>query len=196
MVSLQSRSPIRKGISSIILGVTLSLIGSCSPRSDRAKLSSSTEACVVVDTDATADDLRAIAMLQNKRRIVAIVTTGGGTSAGIGAAIIRRVLSDAKSSMPRILVGLQASGPSKTATDILYRDSAEHPYGPNVVFTPEVRAANLRSELLDALRPCSEVDLVVIGPWTSAVVYLTITAHIYSARTRSPRSTWAWFQGP
>ena len=132
------------------------------------------DACLVIDTDVAADDIRAIAMLAASRKVKAMVTTGGGTRAGVGAAILRRVFEVADRPAPAVLVGRDSAQPDPNPADAAFRDRSEHPFGAGVMFAPALPGGDLRKSVAAAVSGCGSVTLVVLGPWTTVPAYLPV----------------------
>ncbi|MCK8786153.1 hypothetical protein M0638_17395 [Roseomonas sp. NAR14] len=140
--------------------------------------------CVLVDSDAGLDDLRALAVLVPYRRIVAVVVTEGLASPAGGVRALREFLG------PGIPV-LQGAGPSRPPDDPRidgrrlpdWRRTAEtlngtFPAGgpagaPPAAGTGAAAAPGdaLPAGLAPLLAGCERLTVLAIGPWSSFLAY-------------------------
>ena len=136
----------------------------------------SAKECVVVDTDAHLDDYRAIATIARSKTIVAIVVTEGIARTAPGKAAMEWFLGRSRLNIPV----LQGASPDpkrdyRPPQDLLkWRATAESlngifPGSPATTDTGFNVAATLRPHLAE----CTELTLLVIGPWTSFMQYVS-----------------------
>lgn len=130
-------------------------------------------ACVLVDTDAALDDLRAIAALIRNGRVVGVVATEGIASSAKGAMAISHLLAAANVRPGvAVIVGAASPAPSRESWLPEARANAERLNGflAEAVPLPESARA-LEEEVERLVADCGEVRVVVLGPWTSFVRY-------------------------
>jgi hypothetical protein len=128
-------------------------------------------ACVLIDTDAAIDDLRAVAVLVAGTRVVGVVATEGVTLPPRGAMALRHLLA-AAGSPARVVVGAQSASPSAESWLPPTRANAERLNGflGEAVPVPEA-AGDLGDEVARMTGGCAEVRVAVLGPWSSFVRY-------------------------
>jgi inosine-uridine nucleoside N-ribohydrolase len=133
------------------------------------------ETCVVIDTDTAFDDIRAIATLVSTGQVVAIVTTEGIARSAEGALVLSEVLGRGGLSIPIIIGAVPSPIRGYSPPDWLAaaRSSAETLNGTFAVdrqqSTPLL--GNVVTDLGPLVSNCSHVKLIVIGPWTSFMLY-------------------------
>lgn len=130
-------------------------------------------ACILVDTDAALDDFRAIGALIRNGRVVGVVVTEGIASPAKGAMAIAHLLASAQ---PRpavaVVVGGSSPAPSRESWLPEARGNAERLNGFLAEAVPLVEAPGALEDAVERLvSDCSEVRVVVLGPWTSFVRY-------------------------
>ena len=129
------------------------------------------QACLVVDTDVATDDFRALAVLFPHRDLRAVVVTEGIASVPRGSTAIALFLASGQSLAP-VIPGLAATAPP--AYDWLpdARAAAERINKFLAQSVPTAATPNgVNIALLDALKGCHRVDVLVLGPWSSFVQY-------------------------
>ena len=127
--------------------------------------------CLIVDTDVASDDLRAFAVLFPNRSLRAVVVTEGISSVSRGSTAIALFLASAQSSAPAI-PGLAADAPPAYGWLPAARAAAERINGLLVASVPSsANPDKLKLSLFAALRGCHQVDVLVLGPWSSFVQY-------------------------
>ena len=142
--------------------------------------------CVIVDTDAHLDDIRAIAVLAaSSKKVVAIVTTEGIATPKAGKAAIEHFLGQIDVNIP-VVQGAQpnqnrdyAADPDlsewrKTAESLngtFLNPSLEQHSDDSKGREPGADPNTIVDELWPLLKGCHHVELLVIGPWTSFMRY-------------------------
>ena len=129
------------------------------------------QTCLVVDTDVATDDFRAFAALFPNRDLRAVVVTEGIASVLRGSTAIALFLASGQSVAP-VIPGLAAKAPP--AYDWLPAARAAAERMNNFLAEPAPFAAspnNLKHALLAALKDCRQVDVLVLGPWSSFIEY-------------------------
>jgi inosine-uridine nucleoside N-ribohydrolase len=127
--------------------------------------------CLIVDTDVATDDYRAFAVLFPNRDLRAVVVTEGISSVRNGSMAIALFLASGQSFAP-VIPGLTAAAPPVYDWLPDARKAAERLN--NLLAAPAPFAGDpnqLKLSLLDALKGCQRVEVVVLGPWTSFVEY-------------------------
>lgn len=131
----------------------------------------STPACLIVDTDVATDDFRAFSVLFPHRDLRAVVVTEGISSVPRGATAIAMFLAGGQSTAP-VIAGLAAATPP--AYDWLPAARAAAERMNNFLHDAVAFAASpdkLKLALMQAVRGCNKVDVLVLGPWSSFVAY-------------------------
>ena len=129
------------------------------------------QACLLVDTDVATDDFRAFAVLFPHRDLRAVVVTEGISSVPLGSTAISLFLASGQSFAP-VIPGLAAAAPPVYDWLPAARATAERIndlLGKSVPFA--AHPSRLRLALLDALKGCHQVDVLMLGPWSSFVQY-------------------------
>lgn len=134
--------------------------------------------CVLVDSDAGLDDLRALAVLAPNRRIAAGVVTEGLATPGGGARALRSFLGDL--GIP-VLEGASAASDRDHDPRFIdglarWRATAETLNGtispPSDVVLPDVVPVLPIEDQVERLtEECARIELLAIGPWTSFLRY-------------------------
>lgn len=131
-------------------------------------------ACLVVDTDLGLDDYRAIAALLPSRQAKAFVVTEGVSGVQNGATTLGMFLAS-RGQTPPVLAGYSSPNPPDYDWLPVARIGAERldnylaapvPYG-------QSPSAMVRG-VADAVRGCTKVDLLVLGPWSSFLRYASV----------------------
>ena len=129
------------------------------------------QACLVVDTDVATDDFRAFAVLFPHRDLRAVVVTEGIASVPRGSTAIALFLASGQSLAP-VIPGLAAIAPPAYDWLPSARAAAERINGFLAESVPTAATPNgVTIALLDALKGCHRVDVLVLGPWSSFVQY-------------------------
>jgi len=134
--------------------------------------------CLIVDTDVATDDFRAFAVLFPHRDLTAVVVTEGISSVPRGSAAIALFLASGQSLAP-VIPGLAAAAPPVYDWLPQARMDAEriNKFLPQPL-TFAVRPHKLKLALAAALQGCRQVDVLVLGPWTSFVHYAPMLRHL------------------
>ena len=133
--------------------------------------------CVIIDTDWDIDDLMAIPAVVANRDIAAIVVTEGASTPRVGAAAVSTMLSSPRSARTvPVLPGMSSNADVSGFTWITgLRESQARVNGllvePISASTSNVRAEKLQSRLTSLTRNCTDIELMIIGPFTSSVTY-------------------------
>jgi Inosine-uridine preferring nucleoside hydrolase len=131
-------------------------------------------ACVLVDSDAGLDDVRAVAALAPHRRLAAIVVTEGLASNTAGAGAMRHLMAGLARPVPVIVGEAAPAGRGYTTQDWLpaVRAASDRLNGFLAAAVPAApRTAPLADEVEAATRGCARITLLAIGPWTSFLRY-------------------------
>ena len=129
------------------------------------------QACLVVDTDVATDDFRAFAALFPHRDLRAVVVTEGIASVARGSTAIALFLASGQSLAP-VIPGLSATAPPAYEWLPAARAAAERINGLLAESVPFAASPNkLKLALMAALKDCRQVDVLVLGPWSSFVQY-------------------------
>lgn len=135
--------------------------------------------CLLVDSDGNLDDLRAVAIVAAKRHIAAIVATGGLVPVDDGVTTFARFFRGAGGSGgTKVIRGRSAAAePGFTWLAEARQDAKEvqaalpeEPVPVEGTATP-VTTESLKEAVANAVQGCGSVGLLMIGPWTSFVVY-------------------------
>lgn len=131
--------------------------------------------CIVIDSDGDIDDYRAVAMLAQTRRVVAIIMTDGLARPRQGAGAMEVLLQQGKLDIP-VIPGI-APNPDRQRP----RQPGFPKWQANAERLNEILPAPVEgrlpesSNLAAALRPhvqdCDRISLLVIGPWSSFLHY-------------------------
>lgn len=139
------------------------------------------DTCLVVDTDANLDDLRAIAVLAPYWRIAAVVASDGILEAEFGAPTLARFLAALdRSALPLVVQG-RARDPvvavpnwgwrAEARSDAMRMEAALAQIGSERTETLAADDPSLGHALARALTGCARIGLVSLGPWTSLSDY-------------------------
>lgn len=156
-----------------ILAATAACLSSLTPAwaGDERRGHGGGGACLVVDTDVATDDFRAFAVLFPNRDLRAVVVTEGISSVARGSTAIALFIASGQSFAP-VIPGLAAAAPPIYDWLPAARAAAERINNYLVKSVPAADGSNkLRLALVDALRGCHRVDVLVLGPWSSFVRY-------------------------
>lgn len=135
-------------------------------------LSKPLRTCLLVDTDAALDDFRAMAALAGNRRITAVIVTEGIATPQRGAMAVAHLLAADRSSFIPVLVGATTATLFSESWLGDVRANAERLNGflsEAVALTPSERP--FEDEVRRLTSDCAEVNVVVLGPWTSFMRY-------------------------
>jgi Inosine-uridine preferring nucleoside hydrolase len=134
--------------------------------------------CVIIDTDADLDDIRAIAALVGSKQVIAIVTTEGIARSKEGASAVEHFLQRIGANIPVIPGELPNPERDYHPDPDLpkWRDAAEHLNGtfPNLSQRPEDAPGSIATALISLVKKrsdCHHLELLIIGPWTSFMRY-------------------------
>ena len=141
--------------------------------------------CTLIDTDFDLDDLMAIPLVIGQRRVGAIVVTEGVVQADRGAAALQRFIADPSQRPLPLIVG--------TATQVtdavidrqwgyFLPDSRRMMHRGLGLALPEgtlpaVASPSTAQQVQDALAPCQQVDVLLLGPFSSFVGYSPLIRH-------------------
>jgi hypothetical protein len=156
-----------------VAGLLAGLSGLCTEPAwaEHDKDRHSRHVCLVVDTDAATDDFRALAVLFPNRDIRAVVVTEGIASVPRGSTAIALFMASGQSLAP-VIPGLAAAAPPAPDWLLPAREAAERMNNFLDDSVPYAASPDkLKLALLNALKGCRRVDLVVLGPWSSFVEY-------------------------
>ena len=143
------------------------------------------EPCVIIDTDWDIDDMMAIPSILANRHVAAIVTTRSVSLPSVAADGLHAFLSPffgetslADLSIP-VIEGLGVSSPLDDkpwlpplrASQARINDFLSVPYEPSEEPVP---ALEVRGAVATAVETCDNVELLLIGPFTSYVAYADV----------------------
>jgi hypothetical protein len=152
----------------LLVGLTVLSVQPTWADDDRGR---SRQTCLVVDTDVATDDLRAFAALFPQVDLRAVVVTEGISSVPRASTAIALFLASGQSFAP-VIPGLAAAAPPVYDWLPSARAAAETINGLLRASVPFSASSNrLKLELASALRGCSRVDVLVLGPWSSFIQY-------------------------
>ena len=131
----------------------------------------SRQTCLLVDTDVATDDYRAFAVLFPNRDLRAVVVTEGISRVAQGSTAIALFLASGQSLAP-VIPGLSAATPPVYDWLPAAREAAERMNNFLKASVPFAASADkLKLSLLDAVKGCQRLEVLVLGPWTSFVEY-------------------------
>ncbi|MBX7449433.1 nucleoside hydrolase [Mycolicibacterium sp. 3033] len=136
------------------------------------------DACVVIDTDLDIDDMMSIPMVVGIRHVAAVVTTEGFTTSELGAAATGRLLAEPEQRTIPVILG---AGIGRSEADIassfgdfvlVFRQlmSRLNDFLP-APLPPTPRQDDDVQRVVDAVATCRQVDVLLLGPFTSFVDY-------------------------
>jgi inosine-uridine nucleoside N-ribohydrolase len=136
------------------------------------------DSCVIVDTDFDIDDMMTIPTVIGARHVAAIVTTEGYTLAPIGASAVNRLVAEPGQRTIPVIVGAQIgraeSDIARTFGDYVldYRGIMNrlNNFLPTDL-PPTSVPDDYVQRVLDAVADCRQVDVLVIGAFTSFANY-------------------------
>jgi inosine-uridine nucleoside N-ribohydrolase len=152
-------------------GVGMQSLTADRPLSDQPAVN--TQTCLIVDTDVGVDDYRALATFLPKRDLRAVVVTEGISGVQGGSTAVSMFLAS-RSDTPPVIPGLASATPPAYDWLPAARAGAERmnnylhsavPFG--------VSPDRLKSDVSSAVRGCGRVDVLVLGPWTSYLRYVS-----------------------
>lgn len=133
--------------------------------------------CVVIDTDWDIDDLMAIPAVVAQRNVAAIVVTEGVSEPRGGAAAVATLLARPNPQVsPQVVSGM--SSQSSVADPSWLQDLRASQLTVNGLLSQPIqvmpssaKARKVRSTVRELTRDCTSIELMIIGPFTSFVVY-------------------------
>lgn len=136
------------------------------------------DSCVVVDTDFDIDDMMTIPTVIGARHVAAVVTTEGFTLPTIGASAVSRLLAEPGQRTVPVIVGAGIGRPepeiAETFGDFLpvYRALMNrlNNFLPTAL-PPAPARHDYVQQVVDAVAGCHQVDVLVIGAFTSFANY-------------------------
>jgi inosine-uridine nucleoside N-ribohydrolase len=164
-----------------VIVILLQLPAAAAPQTSAVKVLSGSlprVACVLIDSDANLDDLRAIAVIAPYIRIGAVITSDGILSAQQGAPVIAKFLASLSNTgaIP-VLVGSGRSAMPASTPDFRWlaqtRMEAARLAPLLSAFSPVLsrrsapRLGDIRTLVANATQDCPSLGLLMIGPWSS-----------------------------
>ena len=134
------------------------------------------QACVLIDTDFDIDDMMAIPMIIQNRHVAAVITTEGATTASLGGSALAHLLG-APGEAPPVPVMIGATPPAgrgytPPAWLAAIRTTMERANGfLPAALPPAPGTKPVEDQVVHAVRNCSRISVLVLGPWTSFVRY-------------------------
>ena len=136
------------------------------------------DSCVVIDTDFDIDDMMAIPSVIGVRHVAAIVTTEGFTLPAFGGSAVSRLVAEPGQRTIPVIIG---AGVGRSEADIaqtfgdfvpVYRALMDrlNNFLP-VALPPTPPRDDYVQQLVDAVAGCRQVDVLVLGAFTSFVNY-------------------------
>ena len=141
--------------------------------------------CTLIDTDFDLDDMMAIPLVMGNRHVAAILVTEGVVKADIGAAALARLIAEPQQRHVPVIIGAATQVPDAVIDrqwgDFLpdSRRLMHHGLGlglPELMPNPAAGAFNAQL-VQDALAPCQQVDVLLLGPYSSFVGYSPLIRH-------------------
>lgn len=136
------------------------------------------DSCVVIDTDFDIDDMMSIPTVIGARHVAAIVATEGYTLAPLGASGVSRLVSEPGQRAIPVIVGAGIDRPEAEIPDALgswvltYRRIMNRLNNFLPTELPPTPVPNdYVQQVVDAVAGCRQVDVLVLGPFTSFVNY-------------------------
>ena len=135
--------------------------------------------CTLIDTDFDLDDLMAIPLVIGHRHVAAIVVTEGVVKADIGAAALARFTAEPQQRQLPVIIGAATQVPIEVI-DLQWgsflHDSRRMMHRGLGLGLPELRptlpaSAFNGQQVQDALAACQQVDVLLLGPYSSFVGY-------------------------
>jgi inosine-uridine nucleoside N-ribohydrolase len=159
----------------VALAAVLSLVGAGPVHAEPLPAADS---CVLVDTDFDIDDMMAIPAVIGARHVAAVVTTDGYTLATLGASGVSRLIAEPGQRSIPVIVG---AGIDRPEADIAETFGDHVPVYRAIMnrlnnFLPtELPPAPVQhdyvQQVVDSVAGCRDVDVLVLGPFTSFVNY-------------------------
>ncbi len=158
----------------VLLALAVLLPAFCNP--GRASAQPAGAACVLIDTDFDVDDMMAIPMIIQNRRVAAIVVTEGVTRPGYGAAALARLLATPGPATPVLVLAGGSPAPDRGyAAPKWMAEVRTDMERLNGLFRTPVPPApgthDIASEVERAVAGCGKVSVLALGPWTSFRLY-------------------------
>jgi inosine-uridine nucleoside N-ribohydrolase len=135
--------------------------------------------CTLIDTDFDLDDLMAIPLVVGSRLVAAILVTEGVVKADVGAAALVRLIADTPQRALPVMVGVSTELPDaqiERQWGYFLPDSRRMMHRglglglPQTVPQRPAAAFNLQ-QLQQVLSGCQQVDVLLLGPYSSFVQY-------------------------
>ena len=135
--------------------------------------------CTLIDTDFDLDDLMAIPLVVGNRQVAAIVVTEGVVKPDVGAAALVRLFADTPQRALPVMVGVStelSDAQIERQWGYFLPDSRRMMHRglglglPQAVPQRPAAAFNLQ-QLQQALSDCQQVDVLLLGPYSSFVRY-------------------------
>jgi hypothetical protein len=144
----------------------------------RAEPAPPSDSCVIIDTDFDIDDMMTIPMVIGARHVAAIVATEGYTLAPIGASAISRLVAEPGQRHIPVIVGAGIDRPEADIPDSLgswvltYRAIMNrlNNFLPTAL-PPSPVQSDYVQQVVNAIADCRQVDILLIGTFTSFVNY-------------------------
>jgi hypothetical protein len=131
-------------------------------------------ACLIVDTDLGLDDYRAVAALLPSRSVRAVVVTEGISGVQNGATAVSMFLAS-RGQTPPVVPGLASATPPPYDWLPAAREGAERLDNYFAATVPFGRSSDrLAYDVGNAVRGCTRVDVLALGPWTSFLRYASV----------------------
>ncbi len=139
--------------------------------------------CTLIDTDFDLDDLMAIPLVIGERHVAAIVVTEGVVKADIGAAALARLIAEPQQRQLPVLIGAATQVPDAVIDrqwGYFLPDSRRMMHRGLGLGLPELppqlqpqmpAGAFNGQQVQDALASCQQVDVLLLGPYSSFVGY-------------------------
>ena len=135
--------------------------------------------CTLIDTDFDLDDLMAIPLVVGSRQVAAIVVTEGVVKADVGAAALVRFIADTPQRALPVIAGVSTELPDSEIDrqwGYFLPDSRRMMHRGLGLGLPEAAqqrpAAAFNLQLLQqVLSDCQQVDVLLLGPYSSFVQY-------------------------
>ncbi|CAN5608868.1 hypothetical protein BH09ACT7_BH09ACT7_23280 [soil metagenome] len=162
-----------------VLTVVLAWSAVASAGAVSAEPAAPSDSCVVVDTDFDIDDMMTIPTVIGARHVAAIVATEGYTLAPIGASAISRLVAEPDQRHIPVIVGAGNNRPEASIGDSLgswvltYRGVMNrlNNFLPTDL-PPAPGPDDYVQQVIDSVADCGQVDVLVIGTFTSFVNYV------------------------
>ena len=166
------------GWCTMALGLALGALSSSHSHGAPAQVSV-IPSCTLIDTDFDLDDLMAIPLVIGHRHVAAILVTEGVVKADIGAAALARLVAEPQQRQLPVIIGATTNVPD---VEIDRRWGHFLPDSRRMMhrglglglpeLPPNTPAGAFKGQLVqEALAPCEQVDVLMLGPYSSFVLY-------------------------